>query len=196
MSSVLYIHTQAPAQAEIDRTKSMERARRAVRKQRMQEDPEYAQEVQTREIEKSQKCRAKKRKIIEDNSLHPDAQKEANRKSEARKVVQATKNAEYAQEREDMLERVRQRYYLYGLSQLMLFRIDELDAQFADLRVREQEWPTPLRHAKPMTKSLLYIPTTSLGISFVPPTDVSLTTSRSLKLFLRPTIPYVNWVFL
>ena len=174
MSGVRYIHTQAQAQAEIDRQKAMERARRAARKQRMEEDPEYAQEVRTREIEKKQKCRAKKRKIIEDDRLHPDAQKEANRKSEARKVVQATKNAEYAQEREDMLERVQQRYYLYVLPQLMLSRIDELDAQFADLRVREQEWPAPLPHAKPMYKNLLHIPTTSLGISFVPPADVSL----------------------
>src|SRR5438046_4766194 len=108
MSGVRYIHTQAQAQAEIDRQKAMERARRAARKQRMKEDPEYAQEVRTREIEKKQKCRAKKRKIIEDDRLHPDAQKEVNRKSEARKVVQATKNAEYAQKREDMLKRVQQ----------------------------------------------------------------------------------------
>ena len=46
------------------------------------------------------------------------------------------------------------------------------------------------------TKNLLHIPMTSLGILFVPPADVFLTTSRSLKLFLRPIIPYVNWVFL
>ena len=55
-----------------------------------------------------------------------------------------------------MLERVQQRYYLYVLPQLMLSRIDELDAQFANLRVREQEWPTPLPHAKPMYKKICY----------------------------------------
>jgi hypothetical protein len=120
MSGVRYIHTQAQAQAEIDRQKAMERARTTARKQRMQEDPEYAQEVRTKIMERNQKYRAKKRKIIEDDPLHPDAQKEASRKSEARKVVQATKNVEDAQEREHMLERVRQRYYLFVLSQLML----------------------------------------------------------------------------
>ena len=94
----------------------MQKARRTARKQRMQEDTEYAQEVRTKDIERTQKYQAKKRKIFEDDSLYPDTQKEANRKSEARKVVQAMKNAEYTQEREDMLERVQQRYYLYILS--------------------------------------------------------------------------------
>jgi hypothetical protein len=62
---------------------------------------------------RSQESRAKKRKNFEDDPLHPDAQKEANRKSDARKAAEATKNAEYVREQEDMLEpRVRQRYHL------------------------------------------------------------------------------------
>ena len=67
MSGVIYIHTQAQAQAELDRQKAMQKARRTARKQRMQEDTEYAQEVQTKDIETTQKYRAKKRKIIEDD---------------------------------------------------------------------------------------------------------------------------------
>ena len=116
MSGAIYIHTQAQAQAELNRQKAMQKARRTARKQRMQEDTEYAQEVRTKDIERTQKYQAKKWKIFEDDPLYPDTQKEANRKSEARKVVQAMKNAEYTQEREDMLERVQQRYYLYILS--------------------------------------------------------------------------------
>src|SRR5947207_4665523 len=42
-----------------------------------------------------------------------------------------------------MIEVVCQRYFSYNSSGLMSFRIAELDAQFADLQVKEQQWPLP-----------------------------------------------------
>jgi hypothetical protein len=150
--SVIHIHTQEQAQAELDRQRDMRKARAILRQQRMQEDSEYAQQVRTKESQTCKKYRDKKRKIIKEDPLHVDAGKEATRKAEAREAVRAKQQADHAQERELIVEKVKQRYCSSKLSLLMSFRIFELDAQFADLRVREQEWPTPLPHAKPIYK--------------------------------------------
>ena len=50
---------------------------------------------------------------------------------------------------------VRQRYFSYNSSGLMSFRIAELDAQFADLQVKEQQWPLPGPDVMPMYKKYL-----------------------------------------
>src|SRR5437762_2395463 len=54
-----------------------------------------------------------------------------------------------------MIEVVHQRYFSYNLSGLMSFRIAELDAQFADLQVKEQQWPLPGPDVTPMYKKYL-----------------------------------------
>ena len=48
-----------------------------------------------------------------------------------------------------------QRYFSYNSSGLMSFRIAELDAQFADLQVKEQQWPLPGPDVMPMYKKYL-----------------------------------------
>jgi hypothetical protein len=53
-----------------------------------------------------------------------------------------------------MIEKVRQRYNSYNFSGLISFRITELDAQFADLQVKEQQWPLPGPDVMPMYKNI------------------------------------------
>src|SRR5438046_8157878 len=54
-----------------------------------------------------------------------------------------------------MIEVVCQRYFSYNSSGLMSFRIAELDAQFADLQVKEQQRPLPGPDVMPMYKKFL-----------------------------------------
>src|SRR6266516_2677003 len=54
-----------------------------------------------------------------------------------------------------MIEVVCQRYFSYNSLGLMSFRIAELDAQFADLQVKEQQWPLPGPDVRPMYKKYL-----------------------------------------
>jgi hypothetical protein len=72
----------------------------------MLNDPVYREEVlQRRKIERDQK-----RKAMEDNALHVDARKDADRMAKVRRVAKEAQQALDAQEREDMIEKVRQRY--------------------------------------------------------------------------------------
>ena len=59
------------------------------------------------------------------------------------------------QERDSMIEKVRQRYNSYNFFCLIYYRISELDAQFADLQVKEQQWPLPGPDVTPMYKKYL-----------------------------------------
>src|SRR6266496_2310756 len=54
-----------------------------------------------------------------------------------------------------MIEKVHQRYNSYNFSCLIHHRISELDAQFADLQVKEQQWPLPGPDIMPMYKKYL-----------------------------------------
>ena len=54
-----------------------------------------------------------------------------------------------------MIEKIRQRYNSYNFSALICYRISELDAQFADLQVKEQQWPLPGPNIMPMYKKYL-----------------------------------------
>ncbi len=54
-----------------------------------------------------------------------------------------------------MIEKIRQRYNSYNFSALICYRISELDAQFADLQVKEQQWPLPGPDVTPMYKKYL-----------------------------------------
>src|SRR5436309_10515880 len=58
----------------------------------------------------------------------------------------------------------------------MYFRITELDAQFADLQVKEQQWPLPGLNVTPCTKNILAILTNLVRTLFAPAAAVFLMT--------------------
>src|SRR5436190_8180543 len=150
-TSVRIIHTQADAQAELERQRAVKRVSYARRKERMMNDAEYReQELQRWKIQRDQKC-----KTIEDDPLHINARNDADRMTKVRRMARETQTTLDAQERENMIEKVRQRYSSYNFSDLMSFRISELDAQFADLQVKEQQWPLPAPDITPMYKKYL-----------------------------------------
>ena len=151
MTSVRFIHTQAQAQAELDRQRAAQKASYDRRKERMLNDPVYREEVLLRRKTE----RDQKRKEIENDPLHSDARKNADRMIKVRRVAREIQETENVQERENMIEKVRQRYSSYNFSDLMSFRIAELDAQFADLQVKEQQWPLPAPDVTPMYKKYL-----------------------------------------
>ena len=80
---------------------------------------------------------------------------DAARKAKSRKIAKDKQFIENAQEREVLVEKAHQRYRLYDFSLLMVFSIADLDAQFADLRVKEQLWPIPAPDITPMYKKFL-----------------------------------------
>ena len=143
--------TPAEAQAELERQRVAQRATYIRRKETMLNDLEYRDQVlQNRKI-----GRDKKRQAIEDDPLHVDARKDADRKVKVRRVAREIQETNNALQRQEMLEAVRQRYFSYKSSSLMSFRIAELDAQFADLQVKEQQWPLPGPDVTPMYKKYL-----------------------------------------
>src|SRR5205814_7316382 len=81
--------------------------------------------------------------------------KDCDRMAKVRKVIRETQNNLDAQGRQQMIEKVRQRYNSYNFSDLISFRITELDSQFADLQVKEQQWPLPGPDVMPMYKKYL-----------------------------------------
>ena len=114
--SVRIIHTQAQAQAELERQRAVQRAYYAQRKERMQNDPEYRERQQTannaqqqqrmqndpgyrEQVLQSQKTkRDQKRKAMEDDPLHANARKEADRIAEFRRVAREAQQVLDAQE--------------------------------------------------------------------------------------------------
>jgi hypothetical protein len=110
-------------------------------------DPEYREQL----LQNRKMVREQKRMAFED-PLHSDVRKDADRMAKVRRVAT---EAQDAQDREDMLEGVHQRYFLYNSSDLMNFRIVELDAQFADLQIKEPQWPLPGPDVMPMYKKYL-----------------------------------------
>ena len=131
--AVRIIHTQAQAQAELDRLRAAQKASDTRRKERMLNDPIYCEEV----LQRRQTSRDQKRKAIENDPHHLDARKDADRKAKARKIARESQEAMDTLEWEEMIEKVHQRYFLYSFPDLTSFRIAELDAQFADLQVKE-----------------------------------------------------------
>src|SRR5436305_11713451 len=73
----------------------------------------------------------------------------------ARKVRRQQEKVDYIREREHMIEKVQQRYYFRRFLSLIPFSITELDAQFADLQVKEQQWPLSGLDVTPMYKKYL-----------------------------------------
>ena len=127
--SVRHIHTQTQAQAELERERAVQRAYYARRKERILNDPVYREE----ELRRHKTERDQKRKEIENDSLHSDARNDADRMVKVRRMARETRNILNIQERENMIEKVRQRYNSYNFSVLICYRISELDAQFVNL---------------------------------------------------------------
>src|SRR5947199_10825149 len=101
----------------------------------MLNDSEYRDQVlQSRKID-----RDKKRQAIEDDSLHVDARKNADRKAKVKRVIEEVQETNNVLEQQKMIKAICQRYLSYNSSSLMSFRIVELNAQFADLQVKEQQ---------------------------------------------------------
>ena len=102
--------TPAQAQAERERQRAAQRASDIQRKETMLNDPEYRKQV----LQSWKISRDKKRQAIEDDPLHVDARKDADRMAKVRKVIRETQNDLDAQGREEMIEKVRQRYNSYN----------------------------------------------------------------------------------
>src|SRR5436190_140971 len=133
--SVRYIHTQAQAQAELERLRELHRASEAARKRKIAADPEYAQQLQANAIKRQQK--------------------NAEQMATTRKARREREKEGDAPEREALVEKVCQQYELYDFLLLIVFRIAELDAQFDNLQVKEQLWPIPAPDVTPMYKKFL-----------------------------------------
>ena len=106
MMSVRIIHTQAQAQAELERLRDAQRLSNARRKERTQNDPEYREKL----LQSRKTVREQKRKAFEADPLQADARKDADRMAKVRRVARETQEALDAQERENMIEKIRQRY--------------------------------------------------------------------------------------
>ena len=95
----------------------------------MLNNAEYREQV----LQSRKSKRDQKRKAIEENLLHSNPRNDANRMAKVRRVARDAQEALDAQERDDMIEKVHQRYFSYDFLYLICYRISELDAQFADL---------------------------------------------------------------
>jgi hypothetical protein len=73
----------------------------------MQNDPEYHEQL----LESRKTIRERKQKALEEDPLHANARTDADRMAKARRVARDTQEVQDAEEREEMIERVRQRYF-------------------------------------------------------------------------------------
>ena len=90
--TVHYIHTQAQAQAEIEHMRAINRTKYAHRQQCMREDPEYEARLRSTHSQTRKTIRNKKRKAIEDDPLHADIRKDADRMARVRRMARETQN--------------------------------------------------------------------------------------------------------
>ena len=72
----------------------------------MLNDAEYREQ----ELQRWKAKRDQKRKAIEEDPLHVNKRQDADRMAKVRRVVRETQKAPDAQDREEMIEKVRQRY--------------------------------------------------------------------------------------
>ena len=98
--------TPAQAQAERERQRAARRVTHIRRKQRFLNDEQYReQELQRRKMGRDQK-----RKALEEDPLHVDTRKDADRMVKVRRLATETQDVLNTQDREEMIEKVRQRY--------------------------------------------------------------------------------------
>jgi hypothetical protein len=128
--------TQAQVQAELDRQRAARKMSYARQKERMLNDPVYREEeLQRRKTERDQK-----RKEIENDPLHSNTRNDADRMAKVRRVAREIQEAENVQDRDNMIEKVRQRYNSYNFSALMSFRIAELDPRSQKLHRKSRRF--------------------------------------------------------
>ena len=106
------IHTQAQAQAEREWLRAVQKADDARRKERMQNDSEYREQLLQRRKTKWEQ----KRKALEEDLLHADARKDADKMIKVRRIAKETQKTLNVQKREKMIEKVCQRYNSYNFS--------------------------------------------------------------------------------
>src|SRR5436190_22694324 len=98
--------TPAQIQAELERQQAAKKASDIRRKARILNDEQYhEQQLQRWKIRRDQK-----RKALEEDSLHVDARKDADRMVKVRRVARETQDVLNMQDREEMIDKVRQRY--------------------------------------------------------------------------------------
>jgi flagellar basal body rod protein FlgC len=98
--------TPAQAQAERERQRAAQKASHIRRKERILNDEQYReQELQRRKIRRDQK-----RKALEEDPLHVDARKDGDRMVKVRRLATETRDVLNRHDREEMIEKVRQRY--------------------------------------------------------------------------------------
>ena len=96
-----------------DRQSAMAKARYTIKKQRMQEDTNYAQEVRIIKARNDKQHRANKRKRIEDNPLDVNAGKDARRMATSRILARANREAQDNLDREEMANKIWERCASY-----------------------------------------------------------------------------------
>ena len=107
--------TQGQAQAELERQRATQRANYAQRKERMLNNAEYReQELQRWKIKRDQK-----RKEIEEDPFMSMQERMLIEWPKLEEWLERHRRSENIQEREDMIEKVRQRYYSYNFSDLI-----------------------------------------------------------------------------
>lgn len=108
------IHTQVQAQAELDRRRALVKASRDHRKQLLLNDPKLAQNLREKQSQRRRNNRNKKRNLSDnENSSQIDLKIESVRKAKSRRITKDKQSIQDAQEREALIEKVRQRYGLY-----------------------------------------------------------------------------------
>jgi hypothetical protein len=148
--SVRHIHTQADAQAEIERQRRLWREQYARRRQRSQDNSDYQTRLHSSWTERKRNSR--KRIAMDEDLSDVVTRKHAVRMATIRQAQKEKNLEQAAEERAETFTKIGQRYDCYPISLLMQFRLKELDADFYDLQIQEQQWPTPLPDVKPMYK--------------------------------------------
>ena len=111
MSGVYHIHSQADAQAELDRQRLMQRVRDARKKQRTQENPVRKAQLQSIWVKNKRDSRARKREAIDDDSSDNEAKIYADRITRMREAQKAKILECSMEERADILNKIEHRYY-------------------------------------------------------------------------------------
>ena len=88
--AVRHIHTQAQAQAEIERMRAINRTLYACRQQCMREDPQYKARHRATDSQVQKTIRNKKQKAIEDDPFHAHVRKDVDRMAKTRQAMRKT----------------------------------------------------------------------------------------------------------
>ena len=108
---VRYIHTQEQAQAELVRLDVLDKAYRDRRKQRLLNNPQFAQQDREMRSQRTRNNRNKKRNLSDsENSWQVIHEMNSARQAKSRKIAKDKQFIQDVQEQQDMIEKVQQRY--------------------------------------------------------------------------------------